>query len=285
MTLFFFSNSGNEHLAHVHAVLEMLKEAGLTAKARKCEFGASQCVYLGHVVGSGIVKPDHDKTVAIQAVQCPQTKTKVRVFLGITGYYRRFIKHYSTVAAPLSDLTRRSAPNTVKWTQECEKDFRHLKQLLCSTPILKSPNFDKQFILQTDASDRGVGAVLSQKDDNNEEHPVAYWSKKLLPREQKYSTIEKECLAIKLGICAFRVYLMGCPFIIETDHRSLQWMERLKETNNRLARWSLALQPYWFTVNHRPGKMNGNVDGLSRATNQFVAGEGGRDVMEYSGHT
>ena len=227
--LIVFSNSWTEHLAHVQAVLERLKEAGLTAKARKCEFGASECVYLGHVVGSGIVKPDHDKTVAIQAVQCPQTKTEVRVFLGITGYYCRFIKDYSTVAAPLSDLTRRNAPNTVKWTQECEKAFRHLKQLLCSTPILKSPNFDKQFILQTDASDHGIGAVLSQKDDNNEEHPVAYWSKKLLPREQKYSTIEKECLAIKLGICAFRVYLMGCPFIIETDHRSLQWMERLKK--------------------------------------------------------
>ena len=129
-----------------------------------------------------------------------------------------------------------------------------------------SPDFEKPFVLQTDASEQSVGAVLSQQNDNGDEHPVAYWSRKLLPREQRYSTIEKECLAIKLGVMAFWVYLLGWPFHIETDHRSLVWMERFKHTNNRLAQWSLSLQPYQFTVHHRAGSANGNADALSRAT-------------------
>jgi phospholipid-translocating ATPase len=119
------------------------------------------------------------------------------------------------------------------------------------------------FILQTDASDRGVAAVLSQI-ENNEEHPVAYFSKKLLPREQRYSTVEKECLAIKLGMHAFRVYLLGRMFTVQTDHRALEWLSQLKDVNYRLSRWSLALQPFQFHVVHRKGKANGNADALSR---------------------
>ena len=120
-------------------------------------------------------------------------------------------------------------------------------------------------MLQTDTSDRGVGAVLSQLMSDGKEHPIAYYSRKLLPREERYSTVEKECLAVKLGIQAFGVYLLGRPFQIQTDHRSLVWLDRLKESNTRLARWSLALQPYQFTVTYRPGSSNGNADALSRA--------------------
>ena len=116
------------------------------------------------------------------------------------------------------------------------------------------------------SSDLGVGAVLSQQGDDGHEHPVAYWSRKLLPREHTYSTTEKECLAIKLGVNVFRVYLLGRPFCIETDHRSLVWMERLKHTNNRLTRWSLTLHPFQFTIRYHAGSANGNVDALSRGT-------------------
>ena len=115
-----------------------------------------------------------------------------------------------------------------------------------------------------DASDRGVGAVLSQCDDLDEEHPIAYFSRKLLPREQYYSTVEKECLAIKLSIEAFKVYLLGKPFKIQTDHHSLVWLDQMKEKNARLTRWSLSLQPYDFTVVHRRGVDNNNADVLSR---------------------
>ena len=142
--------------------------------------------------------------------------------------------------------------------------FRKLKELLCSAPVLYAPNYEKEFILQTDASERGVGAVLSQTDDEGEDHPIGYFSRKLLPREEKYSTIEKECLAIKLGIQAFRVYLLGKPFTIQTDHRALEWLDRVKENNARLTRWSLLMQPYQYRTQYRPGRINGNADALSR---------------------
>ena len=156
----------------------------------------------------------------------------------------------------------------VVWTSECDCAFKTLKRMLCSCPILKSPEFEKEFILQTDASDRGVGAVLSQLDDDEKDHPVAYFSRKLLPRETRYSTIEKECLAIKLGIQAFSTYLLGRKFKVQTDHRSLKWLSQLKESNSRLTRWSLFLQTYDFSISHRSGKKNANADTLSRLGHQ-----------------
>ena len=194
----------------------------------------------------------------------PNTKKQDRTFLGLTGYYRRFIKNYASISAALSDLTRSKQPNVVKWTSEAEEAFRHLKRSLCTSPVLIVPDIDRPFLLQTDASDRGVGGVLSQVDKHGEEHPVAYFSRKLLPREEKYSTIEKECLAIKLATYNFRVYLLGRQFTIQTDHRALEWLDKLKDGNPRLTRWSLSLQPYQFQVEHRPGNQNSNADALSR---------------------
>ena len=182
----------------------------------------------------------------------------------LCGYYRKFIPNYATIALPLTDLTKKSLPNAVVWTAACGTAFGELKRRLTCAPVLKSPDFSKQFILQTDASERGIGAVLSQRTADGEEHPIAYYSRKLLPREEKYATVEKECLAIKLGVQAFRVYLLGRQFVVQTDHRSLEWLHRLKENNARLTRWSLSLQPYMFTVEHRAGKDNINADGLSR---------------------
>lgn len=201
---------------------------------------------------------------AVDNFPVPTTKKQVRVFLGMTGYYRRFIPDYATLAAPLTDLTRKSAPNHVEWTAHCEQAFQGLKRHLCESPVLQSPDFARPFVLQTDASERGVGAVLAQRGEDNCDHPVAFFSRKLLPREQRYSTIEKECLAIRLGIQAFRVYLLGHPFCIQTDHRALQSLDRLKDSNTWLARWSLALQPYRFVVEHCSGTANANADALSR---------------------
>ncbi len=155
----------------------------------------------------------------------------------------KFIPQYASIAAPLTDLTKKFAPTSVVWTAECDIAFKKLKSLLCSSPVLYSPDFGEEFMLQTDASDRGVGAVLSQIRSDGGEHPIAYYSRKLLPREERYSTVEKECLAVKLGIQAFCAYLLGRPFRIQTDHRSLVWLDRLKESNTRLDRWSLPLQP------------------------------------------
>ena len=203
--LIIFSETLEEHLTHLKTILDKLKEAGLTAKATKCTFGASHCTYLGHIVGSGFVKPIESKTAAIESFKVPQTKKDLLTFLGMAGYYRRFIHDYSAIAAPLTDLTKKSQPSKISWTPECDTAFKELKKLLSSSPILRSPDFNTPFMLQTDASDLGIGAVLSQKTENGEEHPVAYWSRKLLPRERRYSTIEKECLAIKLAVQAFQV--------------------------------------------------------------------------------
>ena len=194
--------------------------------------------------------------------------------------------NYASTAAPLTDLTKKNSPTQVHWTAVCSLAFGKLKTALSIAPVLQAPDMQKQFVLQTDASDHGVGAVLSQRDEHDAEHPVAYNSRKLLPREERYSTIEKECLAIKLGIHAFRVYLLGKPFTIETDHRALEWLDRVKDNNPRLTRWSLYLQPYQFRMVYRPGDTNGYADGLSRGIGtttsctkpQFAAGEGGRGV-------
>ncbi len=263
--LIIFSESWEEHLYHLRTVLDRLRESGLTAKSKKCQLGMSYCVYLGHIVGNGTVQPEQSKIAAVRAMDVPRTKKEVRTFLGLTGYYRRFIPSYASIATPLTDLIRKSLPNKVVWTRECDQAFRKLKELLCSAPVLHNPDFDKDFLLQTDASDRGMGAVLSQRDTDGYDHPVAYYSRKFLPREERYSTIEKECLAIKLGVQAFKVYLLGRPFTIYTDHRSLVWLDRLKDSNTRLTRWSLALQPYEYQVVHRAGKENSNADSLSRA--------------------
>ena len=260
-----FSSSWSAHLAHLEEVLSRIQLASLTVKERKCQFALRECMYLGHLVGSGRVRPEDLKVQAIQEFEVPKTKTQVRSFLWLTGYYRKVIPQYVSLAAPLTDLTRKAQPNSVAWTPACAIAFVKLKDALCSSPILMCPDFDKQFVLQTDASDRGVGAVLSQVGDNGLDHPIAYFSRKLFPREEKYSTIEKECLAIKLSIQAFHVYLMGCTFKIHTDHTSLEWLNRIKDTNARLSRWSLFLQSYCYMVEYRMGRSNGNADALSRA--------------------
>ena len=140
------------------------------------------------------------------------------------------------IAVPLTNLTKKKNPDIVVWTEESDRAFNALKNVLTSTPVLSSPNFEKMFILQTDASNYGVGAVLSQADAEGLDHPITFFSQKLLDREQKYSTIEKECLAIKLAVDAFQVYLLGRPFVIQTDHRMLQWLSNVKDENSRLAR-------------------------------------------------
>ena len=244
------SETWEDHLEHISAVLMALREAGLTAKLRKCQFAKAECVYLGHRVGQGKIVPEQSKIDAVQRFPVPTTKKHVRVFLGLAGYYRKFIQNFSEITAPLSDLVKRNRPNQIQWNEKLDQAFKKVKELLCKKPVLRSPDFQRPFLLQTDASEQGIGVVLSQREEDGTDYPVAYFSKKLLPREQRYSTVEKECLAIRLGVQAFRVYLLGRPFQIQTDHRSLEWLDRLKTDNARLARWSLALQPYQFSVVH-----------------------------------
>ncbi len=208
-----YSASWEQHIVHLQEVFARLRQAGLTLKVEKCKFARESTPYLGHVVGSGEVRPDPAKMQAVNDCKVPETKKDVRAFLGRVGYYRRFIPEFSTIAAPLTDLTRKRKPNNIEWTKDCAEAFQKLKKTLLSSSVLKVADSSRQFILQTDASDRGLGAVLSQKNDQGVEHPVAYASRKLLPREVNYATIEKECLAIVWALRFFHIYLYGQQFL------------------------------------------------------------------------
>ena len=188
----------------------------------------------------------------------------MRSFLGLASYYRRFIADFATIAAPLTKLTTKEASRTpFNWSDECEKSFVELKRQLCTAPLLAYPKFDREFTLYTDASDVGLGVVLSQHDDSGTERVVAYGSRSLTPRERNYATTEKEALAIHYGTQYFRLYLLGRKFTIVTDHNALRWLNTI-EPKGRLARWLMDLQEFEFSVHHRAGKSHGNADALSR---------------------
>lgn len=181
----------------------------------------------------------------------------------MAGFYHRFIPQFSTRASTLTDLTGCRRPNQIQWTEEAEAAFHDIRHSLSKNPVLYSPNFDEHFIVQTDASERGIGAVLLQGPEHDR-HPIAYISRKLFPREVRYSTVEKEALAIKWALDSFRYYLLSREFTLETDHKALQWLERMKDTNGRITRWYLGLQPFRFSIQHIPGKNNVTADYLSR---------------------
>ncbi len=258
-----YSQDWQRHMVHLREVLRALRGAGLTANPKKCAIGRVEVRYLGFHLGHGQVRPQIDKTAAIAACPRPKTKKEVRQFLGLAGYYRRFVPDYSELTSPLTDLTKKEVPDTVPWTERCQQVFTQVKAALCGGPLLHSPDFSLPFLLQTDASDRGLGAVLTQE-IGGEERPVLYISRKLSKRETMYSTIEKECLAIRWAVLTLRYYLLGREFTLCSDHAPLQWLHHMKDTNARITRWYLALQPFKFKVIHRPGTQMTVADFLSR---------------------
>ncbi|XP_071818156.1 uncharacterized protein [Apostichopus japonicus] len=231
-----FSKTWKEHLCHLEAVFNRLEKSGLAVKPDKCRIGEPTVPYLGYVIGSGEVRPEECKVEAIINWPTPLTKTDVRSFLGLTGYYRKLIPDFSQIASPLTDLTKKSKPTVIEWTEGCEQAFLSLKKLITCKPVLKSPDFEKDFILQCDASERGIGSVLSQIGEDGSEHPIIYISRKLSRSEEVYSTIEKECLAIVWAVQKLYVYLFGRNFLIQTDHKPLVWLDQMKLHNKRLTR-------------------------------------------------
>ena len=196
------SNSWAQHVWHVGAVLESLRQAVLMAKPKKCAIGRAEVRYLGYNLGNGQVRPLVDKTAAIATCPRPKTKKEVRRFLGLAGYYR-FIPAFSELTSPLTDLTRKGASDPVQWTELCQRVFERVKEALCGEPLLFTPNFSLPFNLQTDTSDQGLGAGLTQQVEGVD-RPVLYISRKLSQREAKYSTVEKECLAIRWAVGSLR---------------------------------------------------------------------------------
>ena len=187
---------------------------------------------------------------------------QLRRFLGMAGWYRRFIPNFATVTAPLTNLLKKG--KGFQWTEEAQSSFGELKELLCTAPVLANPDYTKPFIIQCDARKLGVSVVLAQINEDNVEVPIAYFSHKLNRAQTNYSVTELECLAAVMSLKKFRAYVEGQDFTIITDHASLQWLMRQTDLNGRLARWSLKLQGFRFKIQHRRGSQNVVPDALSR---------------------
>ena len=258
-----FSTSWDEHCGHLDVILGRLKEAGLTANVKKCMWGQTKVEFLGHVISGGKVCPAESTVKAIRDFQFPTTKKGVRKFLGLTGYYRKFIPGYADHSYHLTEATRKTALDHVVCNEFLLSEFNYLKDVLCAIPSLTLSEPTDTFLLQTDASGVGIGAVLSVV-RGEEELRKAFFSKKLLPRERKYSASELEALAVVVAVSHFQPYLITHPFVLETDHRALVFLNSAQHQNSRLARWAITLQPYSFTVRYRPGTQHVNADVLSR---------------------
>ena len=257
------TNTWTEHVLVLDKVFHRLSEAGVTVKPSKCYLGYSTIDFVGHRIGKGEIRTQADKVDKVKNATIPTTVTQVKSFLGLTGYYRKFIYNYATIATPLTDLTKKGRPSRVVWTDETDKAFNQLKASLCSDPILKLPDFDRPFVLRTDASDTGLGAMLLQKYDDVY-FPVAFASKRLSTAQMAYAVVERECLAIVWALEHFSVYLYGRDFVIQTDHQPLAFLKTSKLSNPRLLRWALRLQPYQFNIQAISGLLNVGADYLSR---------------------
>ena len=217
--------------------------------------------FLGHVVGRDGVTTDPDKIVAVKEWPTPESVTDVRAFLGLAGYYRSFVPEFATVAQPLFRLVEKN--RTFSWSEECEVALAELKKRLTEAPVLGYPQTEGGITLDTDASDVGLGAVLSQEQEGTE-RVLGYASRALTKSEKNYCVTRKELLAIMFGLKKFRPYLVGRHFRIRTDHAALRWATAFREPEGQLARWLQQLDEHDYEIEHRPGRKHGNADGLSR---------------------
>ena len=252
----------DEHLERLREVFHRFRQAGLKLKPSKCFLLRPRVPYLGHVISAEGVSTDPAKIEAVQQWPVPLKVTDVRSFLGLASYYRRFVENFAEIAAPLHRLTAKTTEK-FKWSPDCDLAFRVLKEKLVSAPVLAFPCFDQEFVVDCDASDYGLGAVISQRQDGDEK-VIAYASRVLEDRERRYSTTKKEMLAMVYAIKHLRHYLYGRPFTVRTDHNALKWLQSFKEPEGQVARWLETLAQYDYKIEHRPGKKHQNADALSR---------------------
>ena len=258
-----YSSSWEQHVDDVRRVLQVLREANLTARPSKCHMGCDSLEFLGHIVGNGEIKPTPEGVGKVLAASRPTTKKEVRSFMGMVGYYRKFIPNMAAIATPLTDLTKKDAPSKVRWEDAQEHAFQTLKERVSKFPILRLPDGDKEFVLRTDASDVGIGGVLMQRHEEGL-FPVQFASRKLHARERVYPIIERECLAIIWAIKKFDYFLHGRKFRIQTDHFPLAKLSQTQMKNPRVMRWALVLQAHQYHVDIIRGSDNVGADFLSR---------------------
>ena len=259
-----FSDNWSDHIRQIERFFQIMREAKLTINLMKSEFGKATVKYLGHIVGQGQVRPLDAKIQTIVKYPIPTSRKELARFLGMAGYYRNFCLNFSEIAAPLTNLLNKKVKFV--WTDDCQMAFDKVKLLLQKSPVLKSPDYEKPFKLIIDSSDVGTGSVLVQEASDGLDHPVSYFSKKFLKYQKNYSVVEKETLGLVLALEHFDVYLGSTPFKIKvyTDHNPLTFLKTMKNKNQRLVRWSLALQEYNLEIQHIPGSENVVADALSR---------------------
>ena len=259
-----FSDNWSDHIRQIKRFFQIMREAKLTINLMKSEFGKATVKYLGHIVGQGQVRPLDAKIQTIVKFPIPTSRKELARFLGMAGYYRNFCLNFSDIAAPLTNLLSKKVKFV--WTDDCQLAFDKVKLLLQKSPVLKSPDYEKPFKLIIDSSDVGTGSVLVQEASDGLDHPVSYFSKKFLKYQKNYSVVEKETLGLVLALEHFDVYLGSTPFKIKvyTDHNPLTFLKTMKNKNQRLVRWSLALQEYNLEIQHIPGSENVVADALSR---------------------
>jgi hypothetical protein len=276
-----YSKTRKEHEQHIKLVLDVLRENQLYAKPSKCEFFKSELTYLGIIIGANGTRMDPKKIAAIIDWEPPRNVTDVKSFTGMAGFYRRWIKDFSRILAPITALERKDTPFV--WSDECQKAFEFLKNAFTSEPVLKHFDWDKPAILETDASDYVCAGVLSQDDDKATLHPVAFYSKKMTPAECNYEIYDKELLAIVrcLEEWSSELEMSQEKIRILTDHRNLEYFMTTKKLNRRQARWSEFLSRFNFTIVYRPGKQGIKPDSLTRRS-QDMPQEGDERLLHQS---
>jgi hypothetical protein len=257
-----FSSDYDVHLKDLRAVFERIRAAKLKIKPPKCAFAKTGIQYLGFIITRHGVEADPANVRKVDDFEPPQSKEQVLSFLGLTSYYRKFIKDYAMKAKPLYQLLKQDNP--FKWEDAEAKAFETLKTELTSPPILAFPDFEKEFIVSTDASQYGIGAILKQEDSDGKERVIAYASRVLNDAETRYAVVEKELLALKWATQVFHPYLHGTRFKVTTDHQSLRELKHFKTTNSRIQRFNVHLSDFDFYVVYKEGKKNKDADALSR---------------------
>lgn len=265
------SQSLEEHIAHLLEVASNLRKAGLTINVGKSHFGLSNVKYLGYVVGHGTLSVDPDKVKAVREYPVPKSARHVKIFLGMSGWYQRFLANYACLTFHLTELL--STKKAFNWNELAQAAFECVKVKLTTAPCLINPNYNKPFIVQCDACRYGTGGLLAQMDENGDERPIAFTSKKLNKAQRNYTVTEQECLAVVRAIQKYRPYIEGQEFKVVTDHASLKWLMRQKDLSGRLARWAVKLQGYTFTIEHRKGRDNVVADALSRGFDEDECAE------------
>ena len=257
-----------EHNSRLEIVMKQLLSAGVKLSKSKCHFGQSSVKFFGHVENSNGITTDPGKTEKVRNWKKPELMKELSSFIGFALYYRRFIQNFSFLAAPLDSILNREKGKRnikIKWTENMTKSFQDLKDALCSTPVLTCPINDSLFILDTDASQFGVGAVLSQRDSDNKEKVICYASNRLSKSESMYCATRKELLAVVHYVRQFSHYLTGRKFLIRTDHKSLTWLMSWRNpSTSQYFAWISELSQYDFDIEHRKGENHINADRLSR---------------------